>query len=72
MECFFFQGQHFDISPEVLTLQNIFSMDLGRYKDICMEIVANSVKEMSIELTIKDIEKVSIIFIMRSIKYNDN
>lgn len=44
----------------MFTLENIFNMDLARYKDICLEIVANSVKELSIERSIKDIEKVLI------------
>lgn len=52
------KGQHFDMNPEILTLENIFSMDLARYKDVCMEIVGNSIKESSIERSIKDIEKV--------------
>jgi len=50
------------MNPEVLTLENIFNMDLARYKDTCLEIVANSVKELSIERSINDVEKVSIYF----------
>eukprot|EP00102_Acyrthosiphon_pisum_P015188 XP_008185630.2 PREDICTED: dynein heavy chain 10, axonemal [Acyrthosiphon pisum] len=50
-------GQFFDMNPEVLTLENIFNMDLARYKDTCMEIVANSVKELSIERSINDVEE---------------
>jgi len=48
------------MSPEMFTLENIFSMDLARYKDICMDIVGNSVKELSIERSIKEVEKVQI------------
>jgi len=61
-----FKGQFFDMNPEVLTLENIFNMDLARYKDTCMEIVANSVKELSIERSINDVEKVPIYFILLS------
>lgn len=46
------------MSPEMFTLEQIFAMDLARYKDTCMEIVGNSVKEMSIERTIREVEKV--------------
>lgn len=52
------------MNPETLTLENIFSMDLARYKDTCMDIVANSVKELSIERNINDVEKVSIYFVL--------
>lgn len=58
------KGQYFDMNPEVLTLENIFNMDLARYKDTCLEIVANSVKELSIERSINDVEKVSIYFVL--------
>jgi len=54
------------MNPEVLTLENIFNMDLARYKDTCLEIVANSVKELSIERSINDVEKVSIYFTLLS------
>lgn len=47
------------MSPELFTLENIFSMNLGRYKDICLGIVENAVKEMSIERSIDDVKKVS-------------
>lgn len=46
------------MSPEIFTLENIFSMNLGHYKDICMEIVGNAVKELGIERSIDDIKKV--------------
>lgn len=46
------------MSPDMFTLEQIFNMDLARYKDICLEIVGNSVKELSIERNINDIEKV--------------
>jgi len=64
INCVNFKGQFFDMNPEVLTLENIFNMDLARYKDTCMEIVANSVKELSIERNINEVEKVSIYFIL--------
>lgn len=67
----------------MFTLENIFSMDLARYKDACMEIVGNSVKEMSIQRGINEVEKVyffySCIFIIlfnydkySNIKSSDN
>jgi len=52
------------MNPEVLTLENIFNMDLARYKDTCMEIVANSVKELSIERSINEVKKVSTYFLL--------
>jgi len=58
------KGQYFDMDPEVLTLENIFNMDLARYKETCLEIVANSVKELSIERSINDVEKVYINFVL--------
>ncbi|XP_050426983.1 dynein axonemal heavy chain 10-like [Adelges cooleyi] len=48
-------GQHFDMTPEVFTLGKMFAMDLGRYEDICMEIIGNAVKELSIERSVKEI-----------------
>lgn len=48
------------MNPKLFTLENIFNMDLARYKDICMEIVGNSVKELNIERNIMDVEKVLI------------
>lgn len=51
------------MNPKFFTLENIFNMDLARYKDICMEIVGNSVKELNIERNIKDVEKVHIQYI---------
>lgn len=56
----FFKGQHFNMNPEMFTLEHIFAMDLACYKDICIEIVGNSIKEMSIEHTIREVEKVPI------------
>lgn len=54
------------MNPKFFTLENIFNMDLARYKDICMEIVGNSVKELNIERNIKDVEKVYIQYVYQS------
>lgn len=55
------------MSPENFTLENIFSMNLANYKDLCLEIVGNSVKEMSIQRGINDIEKVIVYYIINYI-----
>lgn len=48
------------MSPELFTLDNIFNMNLAQYKDICMEVVGNAVKALSIERTINEMKKVSL------------
>lgn len=44
----------------MFTLENIFNLDLAQYKDICMEVVGNAVKALSIERTINEMKKVPI------------
>ncbi|XP_050527907.1 dynein axonemal heavy chain 10 [Daktulosphaira vitifoliae] len=51
-------GRHFDMSPEVFTLEKMFAMDLGHYEDICMEIIGNAVKELSIERGVTEISNI--------------
>lgn len=52
-------GQHFDMTPDRFTLENMFSMELHHYEDIAREIIGNAVKELSIEKGVKDVESVS-------------
>lgn len=54
-------GQHFDMSPDRFTLEAMFAMELHRYQDICEEIIANAVKELSIEKGVKEISVVSVL-----------
>lgn len=51
-------GQHFDMSGDRFTLENMFSMELHRFEDIAREIIANAVKELSIEKGVKEVENV--------------
>jgi Dynein heavy chain, N-terminal region 2. len=53
-----FSGQHFDMSPDRFTLENMFAMELHRYQDIAEDIIANAVKELSIEKGVKEIADV--------------
>lgn len=57
-------GQHFDMSPDRFTLEAMFAMELHRYQDICEEIIANAVKELSIEKGVKEISVVSVFLIV--------
>lgn len=54
-------GQHFDMSADRFTLEAMFAMELHRYQDICEEIIANAVKELSIEKGVKEISNVSFV-----------
>lgn len=47
------------MSAEKFTLENMFAMELHRYQEIAEEIIANAVKELSIEKGVKDIANVS-------------
>ena len=42
-------GQEFTTSPESMSLEKIFAMELHRFKDVIIEIVTAASKEMSIE-----------------------
>lgn len=42
-------GQSFDINPDTFTLQNVFAMELHRFKDAISDIVLSAQKELSIE-----------------------
>lgn len=47
------------MSADRFTLEAMFAMELHRYQDICEEIIANAVKELSIEKGVKEISAVS-------------
>jgi len=70
-----FSGQHFDASPDKFTLQNVFDMQLHRYKDTAEEIIANANKELSIEKGVKEIADVwnrMQFILIKHIKGNDD
>jgi dynein heavy chain len=46
------------MSPEKFTLDNMFSIELHKYQDLCEEIIMTAVKEFSIEKGIKDLASV--------------
>uniref|UniRef100_A0A182QI99 Dynein heavy chain linker domain-containing protein n=1 Tax=Anopheles farauti TaxID=69004 RepID=A0A182QI99_9DIPT len=48
-------GQHFDMSPERFTLENMFAMELHKYQDIAEEIINNAIKELAIERSVQEI-----------------
>ena len=48
-------SKNFDMSPNVFTLNNMFSMELHKYQEIVEEIVLNAIKELAIEQGVKDI-----------------
>lgn len=50
------------MSPDRFTLEAMFAMELHRYQDICEEIIANAVKELSIEKGVKEISVVSMFY----------
>lgn len=41
-----------------MTLDDVIAMDLAQFKEVCVEIIGNSVKELSVERSIRDVEKV--------------
>ncbi|XP_012272400.1 dynein heavy chain 10, axonemal [Orussus abietinus] len=51
-------GKRFDMTPDRFTLENMFAMDLARYRDIAQGIVTNAIKELSIEKGVKEVEEV--------------
>ena len=70
-----FTGQHFDMSADRFTLENMFAMELHRYQDIAEEIIANAVKELAIEKGVKDIADVWIAMqftVQRHLKGNED
>ncbi|XP_058060896.1 dynein axonemal heavy chain 10 [Anopheles bellator] len=48
-------GQHFDMSPDRFTLENMFAMELHKYQEIAEEIINNAIKELSIERSVQEI-----------------
>ncbi|XP_058811885.1 dynein axonemal heavy chain 10 isoform X1 [Topomyia yanbarensis] len=48
-------GQHFDMSPDRFTLENMFAMELHKYQDIAEEIINNAIKELSIERGVQEV-----------------
>uniref|UniRef100_A0A182IR22 AAA+ ATPase domain-containing protein n=1 Tax=Anopheles atroparvus TaxID=41427 RepID=A0A182IR22_ANOAO len=48
-------GQHFDMSPDRFTLDNMFAMELHKYQDIAEEIINNAIKELAIERSVQEI-----------------
>ncbi|CAH2295752.1 dynein heavy chain 10, axonemal [Pelobates cultripes] len=48
-------GTSFEMNPDTFTLQNMFAMELHKYKDVISDIVAAAVKELSIEKGVKEI-----------------
>uniref|UniRef100_A0A182NRZ8 AAA+ ATPase domain-containing protein n=1 Tax=Anopheles dirus TaxID=7168 RepID=A0A182NRZ8_9DIPT len=48
-------GQHFDMSPDRFTLENMFAMELHKYQDIAEEIINNAIKELAIERSVQEI-----------------
>jgi len=51
-------GQHFDMAADRFTLENMFAMDLARFTDIALEIIAYAIKELTLERTVKEITEV--------------
>ncbi|XP_062558011.1 dynein axonemal heavy chain 10 isoform X2 [Armigeres subalbatus] len=51
-------GQHFDMSPEMFTLENMFAMELHKYQDIAEEIINNAIKELSIERGVQEVAEI--------------
>ncbi len=49
-------GKRFDVSPETLTLEKVFSMNLNNHIDAVNDIVSGASKELSIENGLKEIE----------------
>lgn len=47
--------KNFDMSPNVFTLNSMFTMELHKYQEIVEEIVMNAIKELAIEQGVKDI-----------------
>ncbi|XP_050088792.1 dynein axonemal heavy chain 10 [Anopheles aquasalis] len=48
-------GQHFDMSPDRFTLENMFAMELHKYQEIAEEIINNAIRELSIERSVQEI-----------------
>ncbi|KAL1383973.1 hypothetical protein pipiens_013086, partial [Culex pipiens pipiens] len=48
-------GQHFDMAPDLFTLDNMFAMELHKYQDIAEEIINNAIKELSIERGVQEV-----------------
>ena len=55
---FLFLDQHFDMSPDRFTLENLFAMQLHRYHNAVEGIIVNAVKELETERGVKKIEDV--------------
>ncbi|XP_063229306.1 dynein axonemal heavy chain 10 [Bacillus rossius redtenbacheri] len=48
-------GQHFDMSADRFTLENMFAMELHRFEDIALQIINNAIKELTLEQQVKEI-----------------
>jgi dynein heavy chain len=53
-----FSDQHFELSPDRFTLENLFAMQLHRYQNVVEEIIANAVRELETERGVNKIEDV--------------
>ena len=53
-----FSGQHFDLSPDRFTLENLFAMQLYKYQNITENIIATAVKELEIERGVNKVDDV--------------
>ncbi|XP_055618804.1 dynein axonemal heavy chain 10 isoform X2 [Toxorhynchites rutilus septentrionalis] len=51
-------GQHFDMSPDRFTLENMFAMELHKYQEIAEEIINNAIKELSIERGVQEVAEI--------------
>nr|XP_040226033.2 dynein axonemal heavy chain 10 isoform X2 [Anopheles coluzzii] len=51
-------GQHFDMSADRFTLENMFAMELHKYQDIAEEIINNAIKELAIERSVQEINDI--------------
>ncbi|CAH0394939.1 unnamed protein product [Bemisia tabaci] len=65
-------GKHFDISTEAFNLLCVFEMELYDHKAACLEIINNALKELAIELSIKDIVTTWEAMQLQIVKYEGN
>lgn len=51
-------GIFFDMNPNKLTLEHLFNMELHRFPEVIQELIAQAIKELSIETSVQKLTEV--------------